>query len=159
MSKLNQNNSASNKMSRRKTDHSDQDSEKFFDARDNNESLKSHTSNIDPEKTKLIIEASKKSIQVPNRLDSFLSGFSSWAGSAYNMDYSLKFLQYLAWALSKVYSSDGMRSFYTQINNTRYIMRLFGAPVSLQAIRTRYAIKPNIFYLFHLFMLSSKVLT
>eukprot|EP00568_Trieres_chinensis_P005286 CAMPEP_0183305356 /NCGR_PEP_ID=MMETSP0160_2-20130417/10122_1 /TAXON_ID=2839 ORGANISM="Odontella Sinensis, Strain Grunow 1884" /NCGR_SAMPLE_ID=MMETSP0160_2 /ASSEMBLY_ACC=CAM_ASM_000250 /LENGTH=321 /DNA_ID=CAMNT_0025468541 /DNA_START=69 /DNA_END=1034 /DNA_ORIENTATION=- len=89
-----------------------------------------------------------------NAIDTFLSGWTTWAGDAYLNDRGLKILQWSLWLGSRltdpaifpparVYHrrlnpnlSPGLRKMYLDMSMVRYALRLYGFPSSLEAIRT-----------------------
>lgn len=89
------------------------------------------------------------------RTDSILEKYTSWASSYYNTDKGIKLFAYLTWLLSRlatpkssssstscnrIASNDdlatGLRKIYSEMMMVRYALRLFGLPMSLEAVRT-----------------------
>jgi hypothetical protein len=90
-----------------------------------------------------------------SRTDSLLERYTRWASSSYNTDKGIKLIAYLTWLLSRLTtpissSSDascisitsndnlaaGLRKIYSEMMMVRYALRLFGLPMSLEAVRT-----------------------
>lgn len=80
-------------------------------------------------------------------IDKFLSATSSYCANTNNIDKSLKLMSYLLWFLSKISSSNtsngipsnkisiGLRKLSAEISFTRYVLRFFGMPITLDALR------------------------
>ena len=86
-------------------------------------------------KNKQNVNEEQRSSIVPSA-DTFLSKFTTWANSTYHSEVTLKFAQYLIWFFSEVFSSAGLRDIYNELNNTRYVLRFFGIPLSVHAIKS-----------------------
>jgi len=101
-------------------------SEEFHDAQEHQVEATNGTS----------CSTSSSNQQLIPRNSSFLENFSAWSGSTYKLECTLKFAQYSIWLISKLASSSELRKMYTQISNSRYVMRFMGGPLTLHAIKT-----------------------
>ena len=76
-------------------------------------------------------------------LDAFLAKWCEWSSKSYLTDRGLKLLQWTLWYLSHYYRNkkkeilgSSLRKLYLDVSNTRYMLRLYGLPTALEAIRT-----------------------
>jgi len=87
------------------------------------------------------------------RLDAFLEKYTRWASSSFNTDKGIKIITYVVWLLSRLTASSskttcdneiksndamstGLRKVYGHLIMVRYALRLFGLPMSFEAVRT-----------------------
>jgi hypothetical protein len=106
-----------------------------------------------------LINASSKCTvcrRIVARADSLLERYTNWASSSFNTDKGIKLIAYLTWFFSRMTSpsssssssscgsssnsndvlSSGLRKIYSDMMMVRYALRLFGLPMSLEAVRT-----------------------